>query len=257
MRALIRRLFRRWRPDPGGAADAPAVPSAGSKRPPDPAPPPSSDPSPAAENLSISHPPDIRETTRRRQAEKHARRQAQRAARPRPVAGNEKAKVPRTRAGVRILTREDDIRRAFLGESEAQPVAAEPEPDFADLLDAAMAKTDISAVLAEKDRGAVRDRDRPVPARKAEYPPPQDEMDLHGATALEAAERVVAFIQLAKARRLRTVRIIVGKGKHSEAGPVLPRVAKEEIARLKREKQVFAFDWERGRRESGAIVVYL
>ncbi len=253
MRALIRRLFRRWRPDPIQTTDAPAVPSPGSKRPPDPVPPPSSD----AESLSISHPPDIRETTRRRQAEKHARRQAQRAARPRPVAGNEKAKVPRTRAGVRILTREDDIRRAFLGESPDGLPSAEPEPDFAKLLDATMAETDISAVLAEKDQGAVRDRDRPVPARKAEYPPPQDEMDLHGATALEAAERVVAFIQLAKARRLRTVRIIVGKGKHSEVGPVLPKVAKAEITRLKREKQVFAFDWERGRREGGAMVIYL
>lgn len=251
MRALIRRLFRRWRPEPGEAPDAPVVPSPKSKSPPDPEPPSASASDP------VPRPPEVRETTRRRQAEKHARRRAQRAARRQPAGDKGEKGSPRTRSGVRILTREDDIRRAFLGDRPDRPPVSEPEPDFAELLDAAMAGTDLSAVLAEKDRGAVRDRERPVAARKADYPPPQDEMDLHGATALEAAERVVAFIQLAKSRRLRTVRIIVGKGKHSEAGPVLPKVAKAEIARLKREKQVFAFDWEGGRREGGAVVVYL
>lgn len=55
---------------------------------------------------------------------------------------------------------------------------------------------------------------------------PEAELDLHGHTAFEARSALRAFLDEATRLKLRTVRLIVGKGIHSNHGPVLPDVAK-------------------------------
>ncbi|OQX20720.1 MAG: hypothetical protein BWK80_35435, partial [Desulfobacteraceae bacterium IS3] len=57
---------------------------------------------------------------------------------------------------------------------------------------------------------------------------------------------------------LRTVRIIVGKGLHSEGKAVLRDVVEEKLVSLKREGMILSFKWEKTNKlKSGAIIVYL
>ena len=87
---------------------------------------------------------------------------------------------------------------------------------------------------------------------------PQDELDLHGHTADEAEQKAAVFIQAAQARRLHTVRIIVGKGLHSRGNAVLPDVIEAKMADLKKAGAVLTFRWEKqSKHRSGALIVYL
>ena len=52
--------------------------------------------------------------------------------------------------------------------------------------------------------------------------PPEDEIDLHGKTIIEAEHLLSGFIKQSKRNGLRKVLIIHGKGNHSRNGPVLP-----------------------------------
>ena len=51
--------------------------------------------------------------------------------------------------------------------------------------------------------------------------PPEDEIDLHGRTIVEAEHLLSDFIKQSKKNGLRKVLIIHGKGNHSRNGPVL------------------------------------
>jgi len=84
---------------------------------------------------------------------------------------------------------------------------------------------------------------------------PQDELDLHGKTALEAEKEIRLFILRAKRQSMRLVRIITGKGLHSREGQsVLRDVAESKAIELKGEGLVFSHKWEKG---SGALLIYL
>ncbi len=95
--------------------------------------------------------------------------------------------------------------------------------------------------------------------RLCRYPPPQEELDLHGLTAEEAEEALRRFVGRCRGINLATLRIITGKGLHSPGQPVLPAVAEATLAELQREQSILAFRWEQRRRgrESGALIVYL
>jgi DNA-nicking Smr family endonuclease len=88
---------------------------------------------------------------------------------------------------------------------------------------------------------------------------PQDELDLHQKTADEAARLLRLFILGAAHGKLRKVRIITGKGLHSENGQsVIKEVAENKIQELMKGRFVFAFEWERPKKStSGAMIVYL
>lgn len=58
------------------------------------------------------------------------------------------------------------------------------------------------------------------------------ELDLHGLTRAESTLAIQDFIQNARAKNLRLVRIITGKGIHSDAGPVLATHARQVLASL-------------------------
>ena len=134
---------------------------------------------------------------------------------------------------------------------------AEPEksPSFSDELEKDLARKDIKAILREKGG-----EERPLSDREKlnSYPPPQEELDLHGHTGSEAERKTMNFLRQAVALNFRTVRIITGKGLHSNGPAVLPDLVETLLKELQTEKLIFAFAWEkREKHRSGAVVVYL
>lgn len=113
------------------------------------------------------------------------------------------------------------------------------------------------ALLEEK--GIVRKKIKNSLQKKINnYPAPQAELDLHGDIAMRAEIKADYFIRSSLSNDLLTLRIIVGKGTHSEFGAVLPDVIEDLIIKLKREKIVLSYRWEKKiKRKSGAIIVYL
>ncbi len=70
------------------------------------------------------------------------------------------------------------------------------------------------------------------PTRRKDYAPVVGaELDLHGCTAYEAVDAVRTFLAEERAAGTRRVRIIVGKGRHSTGGPVLPDAVKALLVR--------------------------
>ena len=98
----------------------------------------------------------------------------------------------------------------------------------------------------------------PLKRRLKRYPPPEADLDLHGFTAIGAQVKTRAFILNAHVQGFFTLRIIVGKGLHSEGGPVLPHVVEDLLKEMKKENIVLAYEWEgRKKSKSGAVLVYL
>lgn len=129
------------------------------------------------------------------------------------------------------------------------PETAEPE-NFPALLEAFLSRPEKTA----------RSSPEPVPFHKRikRYPPPETDLDLHGFTALGAELKARSFLISCKHQGYFTVRIIVGKGLHSELGPVLPDMIEDLLAKLKARDIVLGFSWERKKKSrSGAVIVYL
>ncbi|MFH2091440.1 MAG: Smr/MutS family protein [Pseudomonadota bacterium] len=101
---------------------------------------------------------------------------------------------------------------------------------------------------------------KPVPVKKRlkRYPPVETELDLHGCTADQARIKALSFLQNKKRQGYFTLRIIVGKGKHSQMGPVLPDIVEDLAVALKKEGLILSFEWDRKlKSKSGAMIVYL
>ena len=98
----------------------------------------------------------------------------------------------------------------------------------------------------------------PLKRRLKRYPPPEVDLDLHGFTAIGAQIKARTFISSTHAQGYFTLRIIVGKGLHSENGPVLPHVVEDLLKEMKKENIVLSYEWEGGKRSKfGAVLVYL
>ncbi len=98
----------------------------------------------------------------------------------------------------------------------------------------------------------------PLGERLKGYPPPQAEYDCHGLTAVAAEKALRHFLAQADRSRLRTVRIVTGKGLHSPNGPVLRDLVEGELRLLKKQGAILAFRWEKKEKErSGSVIVYL
>ena len=100
----------------------------------------------------------------------------------------------------------------------------------------------------------------PVPVKKRlkRYPDVQVELDLHGFTAAIAQIRASSFLHSCKIQGLFTVRIIVGKGIHSDHGPILPDVVEDVVLQMKHRDIVLWYEWEHKKKSrSGALIVYL
>lgn len=132
---------------------------------------------------------------------------------------------------------------------EQGPAASEPEVEFSALLEASL-----------KQNRSPRHAPKPMPLKRRlkRYPPPESNLDLHGFTAIGAQVKTRSFISSAHVQGFFTLRIIVGKGLHSEGGPVLPHVVEDLLKEMKKENIVLSYEWEGGKRSKfGAVLVYL
>lgn len=155
------------------------------------------------------------------------------------------------RHGLPLLDAEADLGRLL------DPAAPAREEDFARLLEADLRGAGASAIRRRK-RDHLPPPSVPLAKRLARYPAPQGELDLHGFTAARADQRTMDYIRAMRGQGFSTLRIIVGRGRHSEGGAVLPDVVEDRLVALRQAGEVLAFRWEkRVKRRSGSVVVYL
>jgi DNA-nicking Smr family endonuclease len=161
--------------------------------------------------------------------------------------------IPTDRHGIPRLDDQADLRRLF-------DVAGEASGDGQDLREILRKSLDHDArgLMKKKTGGIFPSRRLSLKEKLRRYPAPQAQLDLHGATASRAIQQAGAFIRRARADGLFTVRIIVGKGLHSESGAVLPDVVEDLLVAMKREDLILSYRWEkRLKRKSGALIVFL
>lgn len=130
------------------------------------------------------------------------------------------------------------------------------EKSFEELLDKYSSPADIKKALSEKQ--ASLEADDPINAKK-DYPRPQDELDLHNFTGEEARRKTESYVRNSQRNKLKTIRIITGKGIHSEnAKAVVRGTVSETVIKLKKEGLISDYEWEsKAEQRSGAIIVYL
>ena len=163
------------------------------------------------------------------------------------------ADIPTDRHGIPRLDDQADLYRLF----DAAGNDAEDAQTLGDALHRSLDR-DTRGLIKRKTGGFFAPRRLSLSEKLRRYPPPQAQLDLHGATAVKARQRAEAFLRSACDRGLFTVRIIVGKGLHSEAGAVLPDVIEDLLVVLKRDDVVLNYRWDKGiKRKSGAIIIYL
>lgn len=159
------------------------------------------------------------------------------------------------RHGIPLLDRGADLDRLF-GSPEKKP--DDESEAFTDLLESSLAGETPQSVLRKKQEGAPKPRPLSVRERLKRYPPPQRDLDLHGFRSHQADQRTESFVRTAFQDGYLTLRIIVGKGLHSEDGPVLPHVVENRLRKLKRDHVVLSYRWEgRTQKRSGSLIVYL
>ncbi|MDM8524262.1 Smr/MutS family protein [Desulfococcaceae bacterium HSG8] len=194
----------------------------------------------------------VRQQEYNKHEQKLARRRANRLRKKLEKRRSEKRTQPNiNKHGIPILTKADtdNLSEHFTGKK--------PETEnFAESLEKSLSGKTARILLMEKTDEVQPDLSASEKIKM--YPNPEDELDLHGYTAREAAVKTESFIRNARHRGLLTLRIIVGKGLHSQGRAVLPDVIENKIAYLKKEKFVLTFQWEkRAKLRSGAIIVYL
>ena len=168
-----------------------------------------------------------------------------------------------------VFDSDQDLLKAFQGDSEQKEkvstlipkstqstkqaengIRQQEEEDFAQLLEESFRK---NAAKPLKKRTPV-----PLKKRLKRYPTPEAELDLHGYKAIEARIRAESFVYTCKIQGFFTIRIIVGKGQHSELGPVLPDVVEDVLNEMRSKNLVLGFDWDKkAKYGSGSIIVYL
>ncbi len=156
----------------------------------------------------------------------------------------------KNRHGIPILQNDTDYSSIFHD--------GEPVEDFNEILVESLGDKSAEVLLNEK-----RDKMKPVKQitekkRLSRYPLPQGQLDLHGYTAIKADLNVELYLRNAFRNGTYTVRVIVGKGIHSEDGPVLPDVIEKRVNQMKNEKIVLAYEWDKKKKsKSGSLIIYL
>lgn len=186
--------------------------------------------------------------------------------------------VKKNKNKIRVLDSNQDLSDLFNDTSEPEPKKdipikslfsshkpdLEPEisdKEFAELLDNSLKGKSMDKMMQEKkERGAPQKV--PLSKRLKRYPPPESRLDLHGFTSDGATLKADSFIKTAYRNGLFTLKIIVGKGIHSEFGAVLPGTIQDLLVKLKNEKIVLHFASEKKKKQKagaipGAILVYL
>ena len=121
-------------------------------------------------------------------------------------------------------------------------------------------ETDLNLIKAMGEKEDEPEKEIPLGERLKSYPSkPQRDLDLHGKKGEEAGRIIRLFLLESARQNLRKVRIITGKGLHSEEGQsVLKAVTETRIKELKYEGRILASEWDgKSRTSSGAVIVYL
>ncbi len=138
-----------------------------------------------------------------------------------------------------------------LASSSSYSDEQETEMDFAQLLDESYKTNSLK-------KGKSTPKPLTLKKRLKRYPPVELELDLHGFTSIGAQVKTSSFITSCKQQGFFTIRIIVGKGLHSEQGAVLPDVVEDVVKEMKQQGQVLSYKWERKKKiNSGALIVYI
>lgn len=163
-------------------------------------------------------------------------------------------KPGKNKCGVTLLKADEDLAAHFLGEESSGGGHA----DFEALLEQTLDPAAVQQALALKQTGSAGELPQRMHEQLRHYPRPQAELDLHNYTASDAAAQTEFFVKSAAQRGVKTLRIIVGRGLHSEGRAVLPDVVERALAGLKRQEIVLSFAWEKhSKTRSGAVIVYL
>ena len=172
---------------------------------------------------------------------------------PKPGDRPRRVDIPTNRHGIPRLDNQADLQRLF----DTTVDDTGDDQSLGERLRQSLAH-DARGLMKKKTGGFFPPRRMSLKEKLRRYPQPQAQLDLHGATAARARERAASFIHTAQADGLYTLRIIVGKGRHSEGGPVLPDVIEDLLLELKRDDMVLSYRWEkRTKRKSGAVIVFL
>jgi DNA-nicking Smr family endonuclease len=180
---------------------------------------------------------------------------------------------------LKAFTRKSDTPRSFACKNTSPPVNRHGLPVVDQVFSDSYAGTcekkcppkpeddpaqDFTALLASylsrppQKKQSIPSKPMPYHKRIKRYPPPEKDLDLHGFTALGAQLKARSFLTTCKLQGYFTVRIIVGKGLHSDLGPVLPDTIEDLLTRLKTQDIVLGFAWERKKKSrSGSVIVYL
>jgi len=243
LRKFFRRLFRKKKPFPV----EPEIVKAKLAQPELPPPKPEKEP------------PDFQDELRKAAEEKLARRRERRAEKKTKTEKKETGQQV-SRQGIPILSENDSFPQLFNLEKDKEPkkeIQEEPDENFAEMLEFTLSEKHMKHFLQEK-RGAFQDRPLPVSEEIKSYPPPEDEIDLHGYTAREAERKIESFIRTARWNGKLTLRVIMGRGTHSRGRAVLPDVVETKVVYLKKRGLVRTFKWENhGKLKSGSVIVYL
>jgi len=150
--------------------------------------------------------------------------------------------IPINRHGVKML---DNLQ-------ENEDMTSDPlKEDFSKLLEESFKKSQIKNNIKSST---------PMPLKKRlkRYPSVEIELDLHGYNTIGAQMKTKSFISTCKHQGYFTVGIIVGKGLHSDLGPVLPDVVEDVLTEMKKQNLIIFYEWDRKKKSnSGAVIVYL
>jgi len=133
--------------------------------------------------------------------------------------------------------------------------AAGKPASFAEVFDPERFDREAANMLSRKEEPGTAPKKSQKDQRKKA---PQSFLDLHGCTGREAEIRVADFIRIARQQSLLCVRIVTGRGLHSQGPAVLPDVVEQKIRELKEQKIIHGYQWDKGDKgASGAMLVWL
>lgn len=167
---------------------------------------------------------------------------------PKPI--HSKNQQRKNAAGVPVFDDDAALWAQFCRQKETD------SPSFRDLM--TDQSTSVAALALHKGEVFARPQKPTHGSTKITAMTVEREVDLHGLTATQATRRARSFLHTQKLRGSHLLRIITGKGLHSE-GPAVLRDAIEAVVReLRGEKEIAGFWWESGKKEtSGALLVRL
>lgn len=156
----------------------------------------------------------------------------------------------RSKKQIPVLSAQEDLQAAFGVVDEI--------PSFAEAIDQTLTEPEGQQALQERLDALHRAEETKKARSLKQYPAPEMELDLHGFTGPEAEQRTASFLVAARQKGVLTVRIITGKGLHSQGPAVLPDVVELLLREKKQEKEIVSFRWEKKEKQkSGAVIVYL